>query len=69
MGYVLGWQIRCKKCGTTRDAGAAGLIRTGAASIGKRTLGWCSKCGRLRMLVVERRLQSQLPAAATARPT
>jgi hypothetical protein len=64
-GYAPGWQIRCKKCGTTRDAGDVRMIRIGAASIGKRTLGWCSKCRRLRMLVVERQPQPTPSVAGT----
>jgi hypothetical protein len=65
-GYAPGWQIRCKKCGSTRDAADAGMIRIGAASIGKHTLGWCGKCRRLRMLIVEPKPQSPPAATATA---
>ena len=53
-GYAPGWQIRCTTCGRTRDAGKAGLVRVKAASAGKRMLGWCSGCRRLRILAAER---------------
>jgi hypothetical protein len=53
-GYAPGWQLRCTKCGHTGDAGRAGLVRIGAWSAGKRTLGVCSKCKGLRLLAVER---------------
>ena len=53
-GYAPGWEVRCTACGTTRDAGEAGLVRVKAASIGKRTLGWCSNCRRFRVLAIER---------------
>lgn len=54
-GYAPDWQIRCPKCGKARDAGEAGFVRVKASSIGKRVLGRCSGCRRLRMLVVERK--------------
>ncbi len=47
------WEIRCLTCGQSRDAAAAGMIRVGAVGR-KRTLGWCSRCRRLRCCVVER---------------
>ena len=52
-GYAPGWQVRCPKCGLTVDAGAAGLIRLGAAGRSRR-LGPCSNCKKLRWLIVER---------------
>jgi RNA polymerase sigma factor (sigma-70 family) len=52
-GYAPGWQVRCPKCGLTVDAGAAGLIRVGAAGTTRR-LGPCSVCRRFRWLIVER---------------
>lgn len=58
-GYAPGWQVRCKLCGRTRDAGEAGLVRIKAASIGKRTIGWCSNCRRLRILLIERKPEAQ----------
>ena len=52
-GYAPGWQVRCLSCGLKVDAGKAGIIRIRAA--GKSyNLGWCSRCRRLRCLVVER---------------
>ncbi len=53
-GYAPGWQVRCPHCGTTHPAGEVGIIRIGAASKGKRTLGWCSVCRRVRLLVIEK---------------
>ena len=52
-GLAPGWQIRCLTCGLRVDAGRAGIIRLGA--IGKSyKIGWCSRCRRIRCLVVER---------------
>ena len=63
-GYAPGWQVRCPHCGTTRPAAEVGIIRIGAASKGKRTLGWCSVCRRVRVLVIE---QFTLPQAGSLR--
>lgn len=52
-GYAPGWQIRCASCGRTKDAGEAGITRLGAASTGKRVLGWCKQCCSLRFLILE----------------
>jgi len=49
-----GWIIRCPKCGKQKPLGETGAIRLGAASIGKRTLAWCSKCKSLRWAAIER---------------
>jgi hypothetical protein len=62
-GYAPGWQIRCPACGRTADAGRAGIVRAGAASIGKLTLGYCSQCRRLRWLAVERTTTSPTPGS------
>jgi len=52
-GYAPGWQIRCVKCGFTVDASQGGVIRIGG--IGKDyTLGKCERCGKWRMLAIER---------------
>ena len=48
-----GWQIRCTHCDQSCDASEAGVIRIGAKSIGKRTLGWCSRCRSMRFLAIE----------------
>ncbi len=48
------WQIRCTRCGRTRDAASVGVIRLGARSYKKFTLGWCSNCRWLRFLAIER---------------
>jgi hypothetical protein len=47
-------RLHCTHCGHTGDAGKAGLIRLGAISSGKRTLGICRRCKRLRWLSIER---------------
>jgi hypothetical protein len=52
-GFAPGWQLRCPRCGRTGDASQAGIIRIGAASVGKRILGRCSECKRLRWLALE----------------
>jgi hypothetical protein len=48
------WRVRCLTCGYWWDFFTGGGIRFGAASRGKRTLGKCPQCGRLRMCAVER---------------
>ncbi len=53
-GFAPGWQLRCTRCGRTRDAGEAGLVRYKAASASKRTLGFCRGCRGFRWLAVER---------------
>ena len=45
------WQIRCLTCGRRRDAAEVGIVRIGAGR--KYTLGWCSRCRRLRCCVIE----------------
>ena len=52
-GCAPGWQVRCTKCNHVRDAGEAGMIRIGAASVGKRTFGYCEQCRGLRWMAVE----------------
>jgi hypothetical protein len=49
------WLLRCSVCGTARSVWEAGGIRFGAASVGKRVAIWCPTCGRIRVMVVERR--------------
>jgi hypothetical protein len=58
-GYAPGWQVRCTKCGKTRDAGEVGVIRIGAASIGKVTFGRCSNCRAWRWIKIERKPKTQ----------
>ena len=53
-GYAPNWVIRCPRCGRSGDAAEAGVVRIGAASNGKRVLGRCQACGRLRWLVLEK---------------
>ena len=52
-GYAPGWQIRCLTCGLKVPAGEVGIIRIGAFGRSYK-LGWCSRCKRLRCLVIER---------------
>jgi hypothetical protein len=49
-----GWLIRCPKCGLTKPLGETGAVRLGAASRGKRTVGFCRQCRRLRWAIIER---------------
>lgn len=49
------WRLRCTSCGKTRDAADAGVVRVGAWSFVKRTLGWCRDCRALRFVAVEPR--------------
>jgi hypothetical protein len=47
-----GWKIRCLTCGLTEDWGKFGFRR---AAVGKSyTIGWCSRCRRIRCHVIER---------------
>jgi hypothetical protein len=48
------WQIRCTRCGLTRDAARVGVVRIGARSYKKLTFGWCSACRWPRFLAIER---------------
>ena len=58
--WAPGWRIRCRKCGLTRDAGQAGIIRLFA--IGRSyKLGFCERCNRLRWLVCERYPENSCP--------
>src|SRR5688500_9504147 len=61
-GYAPGWQLRFTKCNRTRDAGEAGVIRIGAASVGKRVLGYRSGRHQFRLIALERK-EAELPAA------
>jgi len=54
-GYAPDWQFRCSKCNRTRDAAEAGVVRIGAASVGKRVLGYCSGCHQFRLIRLERK--------------
>ena len=49
------WHVTCRTCGSSRSVLEAGGIRWGAASRGKRSLTWCSRCGRLRVVSYEKR--------------
>ena len=52
-GYAPGWQLRCSRCGETRDASEAGMVRIGGLMSCK--LGYCSHCGGFRWIIVERK--------------
>ena len=54
------WQLRCPKCGRAKTYAELGGIRLGAASKGKRLLGWCRGCRWFRWAIVER-----VPASKT----
>ena len=53
-GYAPGWMMRCASCGYTRPAAEAGMVRVGAASWKKYTLGRCTRCNRFRIFAIER---------------
>jgi hypothetical protein len=46
------WMLVCPKCGKRIPLRETGSIRIGAASIGKRTLGFCKGCKRLRLIKI-----------------
>jgi uncharacterized C2H2 Zn-finger protein len=48
------WWITCPRCGRAVRAADVGVVRIGARSKGKRTLGRCSRCHRYVMARVER---------------
>ena len=51
--WAPGWQLRCSKCSHHKAGKDVGMIRLGA--VGKKyTLGYCSRCDRLRWIVIER---------------
>ena len=52
-GHAPGWRVRCLSCGHTRPAADAGIVRVGAFSSKKYTLGRCSHCGGLRFIAIE----------------
>jgi translation initiation factor 2 beta subunit (eIF-2beta)/eIF-5 len=48
------WMLRCTGCGASRSVWDLGGIRWKAASVGKRTVGYCSHCGGIRAVQVEK---------------
>jgi hypothetical protein len=48
------WQLRCSRCRATSPSQPGGLLRSGAASWLKVTIGWCAHCGGLRLFFIER---------------
>lgn len=53
-GYAPGWRVRCTRCGGTRDAADAGIVRVAAWSFKKFVLGKCPACRRWAFLAVEK---------------
>ena len=51
LSYAPGWKIRCPVCGRSGDlrASAPLVLRIGWA-LGAATIGWCSRCRRLRLM-------------------
>ncbi len=47
-----GWKVECGKCHAVSGAGHAGMVRIGAASVGKRTLLKCPACRKRSMMRV-----------------
>lgn len=47
-----GWKVECGKCHAVSGAGHAGMVRIGAASVGKRTLLKCPTCRKRSMMRV-----------------
>lgn len=43
-GYAPGWRVMCIRCGRSAPADCVGIVRTGAWSVGKCTIGWCRRC-------------------------
>ncbi|MBU8923244.1 MAG: hypothetical protein KOO63_15600 [Bacteroidales bacterium] len=46
------WQLRCKECGKVRDAAELGDNRISDLAP-SWTLGWCSSCRKLRIIIME----------------
>ena len=49
-----GWKVECGQCGKVSGAGDAGMVRLGAASIGKRSRLRCPACGKTSIMPVYR---------------
>ena len=56
--YAPEWRLRFTRCGKTRDAGEAGVVRIGAWSWKKFLVGRSSQCQGLRVIAVERKGES-----------
>ncbi|HLO41764.1 MAG TPA: hypothetical protein VK176_12135 [Phycisphaerales bacterium] len=59
------WILSCGTCGRWKTLEEVGGLRIGARSIGKRILGRCSSCNRLRWLRLEQ--PPQIPAEQLSR--
>lgn len=53
-GYAPGWIVRCRRCGLTRSAAQAGMIRLGKTGNASLTVDWCPGCRGVRWHTVER---------------
>ncbi|MFO0858412.1 MAG: hypothetical protein U0640_13785 [Phycisphaerales bacterium] len=51
------WFLSCATCGKSKSLAKVGGVRLGAASKGKRVLGICSGCKKLRWLKLEKRVE------------
>ncbi len=51
---ALGWQVRCRRCGLTFDAGDLGIVRIGGLGTSYKLL-WCGQCRWLRWFALERK--------------
>jgi hypothetical protein len=47
------WQFRCPTCGKTKSMAEVGGKRVATTWSIKRTLGRCSQCGGLKLLILE----------------
>jgi DNA-directed RNA polymerase subunit RPC12/RpoP len=54
MNTTSDWQLRCPKCGFTKNLAGTGAVRVGAVSRGKRVLGRCPDCRWFRFFIMER---------------
>ena len=59
------WWFRCCTCDHSRSVWQAGGVRALAASVGKRKLGYCPACARVRWFAVEWSAGRPTPDGAT----
>ena len=55
------WQFRCPTCGKTKSLDETGGRRVATKWSTKRTLGRCSQCGGMKMLILEPRPKTTEP--------
>lgn len=58
------WKIRCCTCHHSQSVWKAGGLRWFAASVGKRKMILCPRCGTLRVAAIEREVSPPAPARA-----